>query len=27
LRTEWWHFIASDWQKYELVPELKVESR
>jgi D-alanyl-D-alanine dipeptidase len=25
LRTEWWHFIAHDWQKYELVPELKIE--
>ena len=27
LRTEWWHFIAHDWKKYELVPELKVEPR
>jgi D-alanyl-D-alanine dipeptidase len=25
LRTEWWHFIASDWKKYEHVPELKVQ--
>lgn len=23
LRTEWWHFIAPDWQRYEQVPELK----
>jgi len=25
LRTEWWHFIAHDWKKYDLVPDLKVE--
>lgn len=27
LRTEWWHFIAADWQRYELVPELRIEPR
>lgn len=27
LRTEWWHFIAHDWQRYELVPELKLEAQ
>lgn len=27
LRTEWWHFIAPDWKKFEQVPELKFEAR
>lgn len=27
LRTEWWHFIAPDWQKFAQVPELKFESQ
>ena len=26
LRTEWWHFIAHDWKKYDPVPELKFET-
>ncbi len=21
LRTEWWHFIAKDWQKYRAIPD------
>jgi D-alanyl-D-alanine dipeptidase len=25
LRTEWWHFCAPDWKRYEPVPELKFE--
>ncbi len=24
LRTEWWHFCAEDWSKYEPVPDLNV---
>jgi len=27
LRTEWWHFCAPDWKKYDPVPDLKLESR
>ena len=23
LRTEWWHFCAPDWKKYQPVPDLK----
>jgi D-alanyl-D-alanine dipeptidase len=23
LRTEWWHFCAPDWKKYDPVPDLK----
>jgi D-alanyl-D-alanine dipeptidase len=26
LRTEWWHFCAPDWKKFDPVPELKVAS-
>lgn len=26
LRTEWWHFCAPDWKKYDPVPELKMNS-
>ena len=24
LRTEWWHFCASDWKRYPPVPDLKL---
>ena len=24
LRTEWWHFCAPDWSKYQPVPELRL---
>jgi D-alanyl-D-alanine dipeptidase len=24
LRTEWWHFVAKDWQKYRAIPEVIV---
>jgi D-alanyl-D-alanine dipeptidase len=24
LRTEWWHFCAPDWKKYQPVPDLKL---
>lgn len=27
LRTEWWHFCAPDWKKYDPVPDLKFEPR
>jgi D-alanyl-D-alanine dipeptidase len=27
LRTEWWHFCAPDWKRYDPVPELKLASR
>jgi D-alanyl-D-alanine dipeptidase len=27
LRTEWWHFCAPDWKKFDPVPELKVASQ
>lgn len=27
LRTEWWHFCAPDWKRYEQVPELKLASQ
>lgn len=27
LRTEWWHFCAPDWKKFDPVPELKLASR
>jgi D-alanyl-D-alanine dipeptidase len=27
LRTEWWHFCAPDWKRYEPVPELKLASQ
>jgi D-alanyl-D-alanine dipeptidase len=27
LRTEWWHFCAPDWKKYDPVPELRMESQ
>ena len=23
LRTEWWHFCAPDWKKFDPVPDLK----
>ena len=26
LRTEWWHFCAPDWKRYDPVPELKFAS-
>ncbi len=26
LRTEWWHFCAPDWKKFDPVPDLKVAS-
>ena len=25
LRTEWWHFCAPDWKRFDPVPELKFE--
>jgi zinc D-Ala-D-Ala dipeptidase len=27
LRTEWWHFCAPDWKKFDPVPDLKVASQ
>jgi D-alanyl-D-alanine dipeptidase len=27
LRTEWWHFCAPDWKRYDPVPELKLASQ
>lgn len=27
LRTEWWHFCASDWTSYEPVPDIQVPVR
>jgi D-alanyl-D-alanine dipeptidase len=27
LRTEWWHFCAPDWKKFDPVPELKVAAQ
>jgi zinc D-Ala-D-Ala dipeptidase len=27
LRTEWWHFCAPDWKRYESVPALKLASQ
>lgn len=27
LRTEWWHFCAPDWKRFEPVPELKLVSQ
>ncbi|HEX8076199.1 MAG TPA: M15 family metallopeptidase [Chthoniobacterales bacterium] len=27
LRTEWWHFCAPDWQKFDPVPDLKMDAR
>ena len=27
LRTEWWHFCAPDWKKFDPVPELKMDSQ
>jgi D-alanyl-D-alanine dipeptidase len=27
LRTEWWHFCAPDWKRYDPVPELKFASQ
>jgi len=24
LRTEWWHFVAKDWQAYRAIPEIVV---
>lgn len=27
LRTEWWHFCAPDWKRFDPVPELKVASQ
>lgn len=26
LRTEWWHFCAPDWKRFDPVPEMKKES-
>jgi D-alanyl-D-alanine dipeptidase len=27
LRTEWWHFCAPDWKRFDPVPELKLASQ
>jgi zinc D-Ala-D-Ala dipeptidase len=27
LRTEWWHFTAADWKRYEAVPDLKLAAQ
>jgi zinc D-Ala-D-Ala dipeptidase len=27
LRTEWWHFCAPDWKRYQPVPDLKLASQ
>jgi zinc D-Ala-D-Ala dipeptidase len=27
LRTEWWHFCAPDWKKFDPVPDLKMEAQ
>jgi len=27
LRTEWWHFCAPDWKRFDPVPELKLVSQ
>jgi len=27
LRTEWWHFTAPDWKRYEPVPDLKLATQ
>lgn len=27
LRTEWWHFCAPDWKRYDPVPDLKLASQ
>jgi hypothetical protein len=27
LRTEWWHFVAKDWQAYRAIPEIVVVPR
>ncbi len=27
LRTEWWHFCASDWTSYAPVPDIQVPVR
>ncbi|MDQ6656221.1 MAG: M15 family metallopeptidase [Verrucomicrobiota bacterium] len=27
MRTEWWHFISKDWQKYRAIPDARVSSR
>ncbi|MDQ6625857.1 MAG: M15 family metallopeptidase [Verrucomicrobiota bacterium] len=27
MRTEWWHFVAKDWQLYQAIPEITVVPR
>jgi D-alanyl-D-alanine dipeptidase len=27
LRTEWWHFTAPDWKRFDPVPELKLAAQ
>jgi zinc D-Ala-D-Ala dipeptidase len=27
MRTEWWHFVAKDWQKYRAISDVQVSSR
>ncbi len=27
MRTEWWHFVAQDWQKYRVISDVTISSR